>query len=709
VRKLLIGLIKPAVYAYRRRRDFGVSTLPSNEDFLSRIGTTHKAVALSFPNDWTGSAPNNSVSFGNLIASDSGTSKFAENATSGIVDVLSSGPVRPDQHFKATGAFGHKYSQPLPPDEFQKRFESMKVELETTQEFLNDNSAETALLLKHISNTNYEMVDWHVDVKSGYRWDPQGWWLDQHFGNVPGVDVKIPWEISRAHDLVSLSLDSITSKSSSASDTLSLRLLDWIIANPARRGVNWRSTMEVAIRATNWIWALAIANSVGPVSPSIIWIVAKSLEQHANFIEQYPDASGLGANNHYIADMAGLAHIAAALPWHPRAEKWGEIAATGLKEQANIAVGSDGFSYEGSTGYHRFITELLTHGTLATLRYPPTWASSQIIDQSSHWKILGTMFDAADFLRKPNGQSPQFGDHDAGRLLKFHRPLASTGEEDTHDYSHLQFLLDGIIANSSNTNDSQNPESVLPTFGIDSESLSSARHSIKRTESSVIDRTRSGAWMAETDRIWLAVRCFNSKSSAPTGHLQDDALSIELHIDGQDILVDPGTGNYTADLDIRNQLRSRGQHSTAGPRSDAAANFGDVFNLPQQGTTGVELANEFGFAATYQTEEWALTRSVDIAKTGFKIIDTFNGASPWQQVFIFHPSVSASISDTVEIKGVKIIASGSEVLMKFHSAVETVLVDQAMYSPHYGTVVPTQRLVVSHSAPGSSEISFEIH
>jgi len=634
---------------------------------------------------------------------------MANHSTDGLFDVLGSGPIRAGVEFEAAGAFGNCYQRKSLHQEFKLRCQQMLAELESTSRFLDDTSPPTASLVGSLDQAEYEPIDWHTDIKSGYRWDPETWWLDQKIGNVPGADIKVPWEISRGHDLVANAITSNTTTTIGSNlNLVSLRLLDWIVANPARTGVNWRSTMEVAIRATNWIWALAISEIAAPVSPSIIWIVARSLEQHAEFIRQYPDKGGIGATNHYIADIAGLAHIAAALPFHENAQGWGRYSASGLSEQAALAVTDDGFSYEGSIGYHRYVTELLTHGTLATMRNPGDWRTEDLIDYPKQWRILGKMNAVASTLEKPNGRSPQFGDHDAGRFLKFHIPLTPANDEDPLDYSHLRMLFDGIANASGISSADISFESVLPSLGIRGRNIEVARDMLSKEErnAKMPTRTRS-AWVAKSKRIWVAVQTFTTQENEPTGHLHDDALTIELCVDGQDVVVDPGSGVYTADTAIRNTLRSRQQHSTVGPIGHIVEQP-DVFNLSQLGSVEIERSDLSSFSATYRTAQWSHNRKLCIGDSHVEITDTFEGEYPWEQVFVFHPDVSAAKTNIGGNPVVTLSRSGKKIMVQPGTGVESVSLDEAMYSPIYGTVISTPRLRIRHSIPGVNVVVFLI-
>jgi hypothetical protein len=46
------------------------------------------------------------------------------------------------------------------------------------------------------------------------------------------------------------------------------------------------------------------------------------------------------------------------------------------------------------------------------------------------------------------------------------------------------------------------------------------------------------------------------------GHAHSDQLAITLDVDGQAVIIDPGTGVYTPDPAVRNRFRSAAAHST---------------------------------------------------------------------------------------------------------------------------------------------------
>jgi len=94
-------------------------------------------------------------------------------------------------------------------------------------------------------------IDWSRDFKSGRRWPLRQSSL-LRVAYEDGSDVKVPWELSRFQHLPLLA-------SAGQVNEVGAQLESWIAANPVELGVNWTTTMDVAIRAANWVAALALS------------------------------------------------------------------------------------------------------------------------------------------------------------------------------------------------------------------------------------------------------------------------------------------------------------------------------------------------------------------------------------------------------------------------------------------------------------------
>lgn len=69
-----------------------------------------------------------------------------------------------------------------------------------------------------------------------------------------------------------------------------------------------------------------------------------------------------------------------------------------------------------------------------------------------------------------------------------------------------------------------------------------------------------GLYIWRNTRMYLAVRCGPVGQEGNGGHAHNDQLAVELQVDGEDWICDPGTYLYTAAPQIRNQYRSVSSH-----------------------------------------------------------------------------------------------------------------------------------------------------
>ena len=133
------------------------------------------------------------------------------------------------------------------------------------------------------------------------------------------------------------------------------QVLDFVATNPPRYGVNWRSTMEVAIRVANWILAYDLLRTYGAEwDREFERVFLRSVVEHGRHIAANLERSPAWRNNHYLANLAGLVFVAAHLPPNPERARWWRTAAAGLAGEIEHQFLPDGAHFEASTGYHAF-------------------------------------------------------------------------------------------------------------------------------------------------------------------------------------------------------------------------------------------------------------------------------------------------------------------------------------------------------------------
>ena len=440
-------------------------------------------------------------------------------------------------------------------------------------------------------------IDWAKDVKSGHSW-PASFYKNVAQG-VAGADVKVPWELSRFHHGVVLAQAYLLSGDDTYASEFSAQWGSWREANPYPYGVNWTSAMEASIRAVNVLYAAAIMSTRPGSDSSPMKSLTQDMRQHGTFIERNLEvgsgARGLVTGNHYLANLCGLACIGLALPDLPEAARWRRAGLSGLAGEARRQVLPDGVWWEGSTSYHRFALELLLVPALIARR-----AGADAELGAAYWRALESMCEAVIHLTGPDGAVPMVGDGDDGRLLitagypswprRDQRYLLATGAAlfgrgdmkaaAGRAYPDLFWLL--------------GERGVRDFDAVASDALPTGVHPFPQGGITTIRGDRMGDF--------ALMRTGGSVPGAPTGHLHNDALSVELWLDGDPVTVDPGTLAYTSDPAARDELRSTLTHATVSLDGNEQNRFvpGHPFELAVE--TEVELLGHRSDDAEYAVQ-----------------------------------------------------------------------------------------------------------
>jgi hypothetical protein len=387
-------------------------------------------------------------------------------------------------------------------------------------------------------------IDWHADFKSGARW-PRSFYLDVRAAvDGIGADPKVPWDLSRGHQLLALGRAAALFGEERFAAELERQIRSWIDANPAGAGINWANPMEVALRATNWAWALSAARAHRPLDPGLEPIVVRSLQVHGRHIRNNLEGSPYLRSNHFLADVLGLLVLGTVLEGDPEAARWRDRALAWLEREILLQVRDDGVGFEASLGYHGLALEIFLAGWwLARSAGAPL--SERYEDR------LRRMVDVSHAVRGPGGRTPCVGDADDGRVLP-----AGSARPATHD--HLLWAAAALLGTARPSDGEPSPE-VAWNYGVDAW--------LRAREAPPAPAARSRAFR-EGGIFVLAggggravVRCGDVGQNGNGGHAHNDLFSYELSYD-RPVVVDPGTYVYTADPDARNRFRSTAAHST---------------------------------------------------------------------------------------------------------------------------------------------------
>lgn len=490
----------------------------------------------------------------------------ADKAKNHIFNLLGSGDIRVDYKLRAKGLEGYRYDMKLSEKEYL--LIKGKVQLELGKVF------QRAI--------EYEPVDWQVDFKSGYRWSEKTYYKFIKYGSKLGADVKVPWELSRMQHLIQLALAYRSTKKEEYAEEIIKQIVDWILTNRYKFGVNWRCTMDVAIRVTNWVLAINLIKDYIDNLPFegkeyFYKIFYKSLYQHGDFIIHNLEWSKDLTSNHYLSDIAGLLVLAVFTEnVFKKAGEWKEFTIKELKNEMFKQVYPDGTDFEASTCYHRLVMELFFYSTFFAVqneKYKVENEKKDLLSSVDDYKTIAEdifgkdyvtrlykMFDAVLYLLKPNGRMPQIGDNDNGQFLKLYprevldmRYLLALGAvffkepkwkikeffESEEDVAEIMILYEEKGAEIWN---------------------SLEWNSLKDIRSKAF--TDSGWYVMRNNKDYCIISCGPNGQNGKGGHAHNDKLSFELCIDGEDIIVDPGTYVYIPLPEWRNKFRSTAYHNT---------------------------------------------------------------------------------------------------------------------------------------------------
>jgi hypothetical protein len=367
-------------------------------------------------------------------------------------------------------------------------------------------------------------IPWLEDFKQGREWP-----LD-HISRIrivygDGSDIKVPWELSRAQHLPLLA----ATGEQRHLDEIGAQLRSWIAANPVEYGPNWACTMDVAIRAANWVAALVVCAESAATAPWLEEALA-SLLLHGRFIRSHLEWSEV-RGNHYLANVVGLMPVAALFSRSDEGAAWLDWSIGELRDEMLHQVRPDGVCHEASIPYHRLVAEMFQAGAAVAEALRPG-----SLGDGFHERLAQMLQFTADYTR-PDGLAPLMGDDDSGRFM----PLGTYGS-DTRDHRHL------------------GPPAPQGSVSY-----------------------RAGGFHVIRDgELYVLVRCGDVGFGGRGVHAHCDQLSFELFAGGRPLVVDPGSYLYTADAAARNAFRGTRFHATVTiDGADQSPLDGlDLFELP---------------------------------------------------------------------------------------------------------------------------------
>ena len=476
-------------------------------------------------------------------------------------------------------------------------------------------------------------------------------------------DVKIPWELSRFNFLYVLGKKYQSTANEKYAKKFVFLFNDWHSKNPFLKGINWSCAMEVSIRSINLIWGYHFFKDSEQISTEFWSKFSNSLQQHAHYLKNNWEIF-LHNNNHYIADLLGYYYLCLLFKKNKSFYKQALWCHKKLLTEFFKQIQPDGTSYEGSTNYHKLVSEMYLHFyTLSEehdIKLPKKFK-----DQFE--KMIQFLKDCTDH----GNNLVQIGDNDSGKIVTG-LSLKQTNKEISRHYSNF-----GISIIKTNTDWSVTDQSVTDQSG--NKKLCN----------------------------WHITFRHPTYKNQPTGHFHIDDLSITLSLNDNPILVDPGTYVYTANTEKRNQLRSSKPHNTFHLNLDEKTQNLFSINKKQQSDSSYiehkkDLITILNHHNRYSHLGLIANRSLNFSNKmqALEITDWWEGfansesrlidtTSNW--ILTFHPRITIEKSRVPNLWN---LSSNNKILACLKSSLNF-NIGKGLYSEGYNQIESTMQLIAS--------------
>jgi len=390
-------------------------------------------------------------------------------------------------------------------------------------------------------------VDWLREPVSGVSW-PLDYHADVALVRGDGSDVRVLWELNRLGQLLTLGRAYAAGGGEELAEEFFAQVESWCAQNPPGYGPNWACAMEVALRATNLLAAFRLLRRSHALDEARLARLLALFDAHGRHIRRNLEYSYIATGNHYLSDVVGLLWLGLCLPELAAAAGWREFALAELGRELDRQVLDDGADWESSTGYHRFVAELLLYSYVLCRANGVELAEGRV-------RRLRSMLEYLRAYLRPDGRAPLVGDTDGGRLL----PLGRRGAD---EHAYLLAVGAALFRELRFKVSEEPPEEVFWLLGAEGlrayEGLRVADAPAPASESFA----QAGVCVLRAGDLYLLLNASGAGLGGRGAHGHNDGLSLEVSARGVSFIADPGTYVYTSDLSARQAFRSTAYHST---------------------------------------------------------------------------------------------------------------------------------------------------
>ena len=335
-------------------------------------------------------------------------------------------------------------------------------------------------------------------------------WLRQ-----PGDDPEFIYAFNRMRFWICLGQAYALTGDEKYAKCFTKQLMHWIRTVPfSPESKAWR-TIETGIRMEHWCKAIQYFRSSPYLTDEVIDAFVASVTEHAEYIMSVWNSYNLLSNWGILANH-GLFVASLVLPQSARTEAWRKTAIERLVQEAEIQIYDDGVHWEQSAMYHNEVLHCMLDVVLLAKRLSVALPESFVerIHKAALYSAL---------MQKPDGSEPMSGDSDdidqrdltEKSAYIFSDPVIRGFGEDHMTFDALWDCGSDAAAEYEEM-DIKTPSAKLFSFP-------DSGHVVYRS---------AGTYLSFKD------------GPIGAGHSHADQTHIDLCIDGEDVLIDPGRYTY---------------------------------------------------------------------------------------------------------------------------------------------------------------------
>ena len=520
-----------------------------------------------------------------------------------------------------------------------------------------------------------EKIFWNKDYLHKFSWKNKYYKKIKVVDRSYKADVKLPWELSRMHQLVILGEAYNISNDEKYTKEFIDQLKSWIKENPYKMSVNWTCAMEVSIRAVNIITALELFEESELLTESFKELINGVLYKHGSFIYKNLEIVEGVKSNHYLADICGLFWLGLYFnKYNEETKRWLEFAYNELEIEILNETNEDGTSYEGSTSYHKLVTEMFLFSAIFAKKNG-YYLSKKFNDR------LKLMLEFLESISKSDYTIPLFGDNDDGRFIILE-----------NYYSNKKYSIKYLIALAKGYFSYKDIN-----LNMDSFKLIYGKKEFEKEFNFIRKKfyEYGGYYILNNERMNMIIRCGELSFRGQGAHSHNDQLSFVLSVDNNDIFIDPGSYVYTSNYDLRNKFRSTSMHNTVmiDNIEQNEIDFENLFALKERTYSKKLFFNDSKFIGIHEgyknTYGLMHKREINIGENEINIVDEILGKNKLNKKIIFN------LAPNLDLK-----INGNEIIINSYIKLITdlqVSIQNSYISESYGVIVKNKQLIFKTS------------